>query len=86
MKIIYSIIILLSCLLVSPLNLGNLAPFGILLESKSDNYIKLTKEANQTFYQLYGMELEFKDRYLFEIDDNAKFLRVIININTITNN
>ena len=79
MKIIYSIIILLSCLLVSPLNLGNLAPFGILLESKSDNYIKLTKEANQTFYQLFGIELDFKDRYFIEIEDESKFLRVTIN-------
>ena len=54
--------------------------------SKLDNFTKLTKEANQTFYQLYGMELDFKDRYLYEIDDDAKFLRVIININTTTSN
>ena len=86
MKIFYSIIILLSYLLVYPLNLGNLAPFDFLLALNTDKYIKLTKEANQTFYQLYEIELDFKNRYFIEIDDETKFLRVIVNENITTKN
>ena len=86
MKIFYTIIILLSSLLVSPLNLGNLSPFDFLLSLNTDKYIKLTKEANQTFYQLYEIELDFKNRYFIEIDDETKFLRVIVNENITTKN
>ena len=86
MKIFYTIIILLSSQLVSPLNLGNLAPFDFLLGLNADKYIKLTKEANQTFYQLYEIELDFKNRYFIEIDDETKFLRVIVNENITTKN
>lgn len=51
------------------------------LISKSDKYEKLTQVAHQTFYQLYGLQLDFKERYYLEIDDDTKFLRVIINEN-----
>ena len=52
----------------------------------TDKYIKLTQEANQTFYQLYEIELDFKNRYFIEIDDETKFLRVIVNENITTKN
>ena len=81
MKLLYSLIIFFAFLFVSPMNLRNSAEIKELQASKSDNYIKLTQEANETFYQLYEMQLDFKQRYFLEIDDDTKFLRVIINEN-----
>ena len=72
-------------MLASPKNLKSLEPIDELLQSKSPNYFKLTQEANQTFYQLYEIQLDFKERYYIEIDDDTKFLRVIINENLTAN-
>ena len=80
MKIFYSLIIFFNFLLVSPLNLRNKTLIDELY-SNSEGYKKLIQEANQTFYQLYDITLDFKERYYLEIDDDTKFLRVIINEN-----
>ena len=85
MKLFSSLILIFSFLLASPKNLKSLDPIDELLQSKSPNYLKLTQEANQTFYQLYEIQLDFKERYYIEIDDDTKFLRVIINENLTAN-
>ena len=85
MKLFYSLIIILNFLLASPKNLKSLDPINNLLEAKSSYYTKLTQEANQTFYQLYELQLDFKDRYYIEIDDDTKYLRVLISENLTTN-
>ncbi len=56
-----------------------------LLETKSAYYTKLTQEANQTFYQLYELQLDFNDRYYIEIDCDTKYLRVLISENLTAN-
>ena len=81
MKLLYFLIIFFNFLLISPLNLRTLIQANDLLEAKSDLYIKLTQEAKQAFYQLFELELDFKDRYYLEIDDDTKYLRIIINEN-----
>ena len=85
MKLFSSLILIFSFLLASPKNLKSLDPIDELLQSKSPNYFKLTQEANQTFYQLYEIQLDFKERYYIEINDDTKFLRVIINENLTAN-
>ena len=85
MKLFYSLIIILNFLIASPKNLKSLDPINNLLETKSGYYSKLTQEANQTFYQLYELQLDFKDRYYIEIDDDTKYLRVLISENLTTN-
>lgn len=81
MKLIHLIVILTNFLLISPQNLRNLVLDDELLLPRSENYKNLTQEANDTFYQLYDIQLDFKDRYYLEIDDDTKYLRVIINEN-----
>ena len=81
MRLIRVLIIFLDYLLISSLNLRNFELVGEQLISKSDKFEKLTQAANQTFYQLYELLLDFKERYYLEIDDDTKFLRVIINEN-----
>ena len=85
MELFQSLILILSFLLVSPKNLQSLEPSNELIESKSNNYLKLAQEANQTFYQLYEIQLDFKERYYIEIDDDTKYLRIIINENLTAN-
>ena len=83
MKLVYSLIIFFTLIFVSPMNLRN---SDELSSSKSPKYIKLTQEANETFYQLYEMQLDFKQRYYLEIEDETKYLRVVINENMTTTN
>ena len=64
----------------------NLRNSGEMSSSKSPKYIKLTQEANETFYQLYEMQLDFKQRYYLEIEDETKYLRVVINENMTSTN
>ena len=86
MKLIYLIVIFSNFLLILPQNLRNLLLADELFLSRSNNYIKLTQEANDTFYQLYNIQLDFKERYYLEIDDDTKYLRVIINENITSKN
>ena len=83
MKLVYSLIIFFTLIFVSPMNLRN---SDELSSSKSPKYIKLTQEANETFYQLYEMQLDFKQRYYLEIEDETKYLRVVINENMTSTN
>ena len=83
MKLLYSLIIFFTLIFVSPMNLRN---SDELSSSKSPKYIKLTQEANETFYQLYEMQLDFKQRYYLEIEDETKYLRVVINENMTSTN
>ena len=83
MKLLYSLIIFFTLIFVSPMNLRN---SGEMSSSKSPKYIKLTQEANETFYQLYEMQLDFKQRYYLEIEDETKYLRVVINENMTSTN
>ena len=85
MKLLYFLITFFNFLLVTSFNLRNLVEDNNLMLSKSQNYITLTQEAKKAFYQLFEIELDFKDRYYLEIDDDTKYLRIIINEN-ITNN
>lgn len=81
MKLYFSFILFVNILFASSLNLRNKIEADDLLEKKSDKYDSLISEAKQTFYQLFEIELDFKDRYYLEIDDDTKYLRIIINEN-----
>ena len=84
MKLFYSFFIILSSVLVSSMNLRNLLSSNRHLVSNDDrfeDYEELTNQANKTFYLLYDIALDFNGRLSLEIDDDTKYLRVIINDN-----
>ena len=66
------------------MNLRNLLSSNRHLVSNDDrfeDYEELTNQANKTFYLLYDIALDFNGRLSLEIDDDTKYLRVIINDN-----
>ena len=84
MELFYSFFIILSSVLVSSMNLRNLLSsnrHSVSNDDRFEDYEELTNQANKTFYLLYDIALDFNGRLSLEIDDDTKYLRVIINDN-----
>ena len=74
MNIFYFLLVFLVSQSASSHNLRNL-----LLTRDSFKYKQLADAANQTFYQLYNITLDFKDRNFITYNDDTKYYRVVIN-------
>ena len=74
MKIFCLFLLLFALQFVSSSNLRNL-----LLTAESDNYKKLAIAVNKTFYKLYNITIDSKDKNIITYEDIAKYYRIIIN-------
>ena len=72
----YSLIILLYLINLINSKLPNLKDSK--LKRKKTNYTVLTEAARKTFYQIYNISIDFRDRNEVIIDDSKKRLRVYV--------
>ena len=72
----FSLIILLYLINLINSKLPNLKDSK--LKRKKTNYTALTEAARKTFYQIYNISIDFRDRYEVIIDDSKKRLRVYV--------
>lgn len=70
-------IIIIVSLFVLVLNASNNLR-NLLLGKDPGKYAVLINAANQTFYQMYNLTLNFRDRYEAMVNDSQKRLRVIV--------
>jgi len=61
--------------------LRNISLINEVKKPKSDLFKKLVETANQTFYLLYNIQLDFKDKNYIILEDETEYLRVILNEN-----
>lgn len=73
MKIFQLFIIFTTFLFINTQNLRNL-----IFERVPQRYKILSEAANKTFYQLFNITLDFKDRNLVVFNDDIKYYKVII--------
>ena len=81
MKFLHFFLILLKIIFISSINLRNISLINEVKKPKSDLFKKLVETANQTFYLLYNIQLDFKDKNYIILEDETEYLRVILNEN-----
>ena len=81
MRLLLFFLMLLKVTFISSVNLRNISFINEVNKPKSDLYKKLVETANQTFYLLYNIQLDFKDKNYAILEDETKYLRVILNEN-----
>ena len=73
MKLFHFLLINIVLQLVFSHNLRNL-----ILTGDSPKYQQLAEAAKETFYQLYNITIDFKNRNFITYDDNSNYYRIII--------